>query len=130
MSFLDYVKIFAPWASVFTPFIFTAVVLWLKSQFVTKTEAAAARTEQATERLRVDGCFDSNARTLTDHDRRIALIEQSVAAPPSRHDLQQDITSLISRMSSVESEVRSVGRQLGTTNDYLSTLVERGLSGK
>lgn len=133
MPILDYIRAFWPVLTGLTPIAIAAVVLWLRSQFASKQEAATKASllsvEDRTVSLleRIDARLERGDRNFEDHSRRIALLEQASREKPSRHELAQDITLLLARMSRVEAEIQGVGRQLGTTNDYLSTLVERGL---
>lgn len=120
MSIWDYIRIIWPIASVLTPVLIGASLLWLKSQFALKTEAAAERT-------RVDACFKDHGAKLADHETRIKLVEHYTGQPPSRQDLGDRIALIGARMSAVEAEVKATNRQLGTANDYLSTLVQQGL---
>lgn len=120
MSIWDYIRIIWPIASTLTPVLIGFACLWLRSQFVLKAEAAAERT-------RLELCFKDHGEKLADHETRLKLVEHYTVQPPSRQDLGDRIGALSARMSGVEAEVKATNRQLGTANDYLSTLVQQGL---
>ncbi|HEU4958991.1 MAG TPA: hypothetical protein VFT56_01170 [Sphingomonas sp.] len=121
MSWLDYVRVLWPIASVVTPLIITAGLFWLRSQFALKTELAAERT-------RVDGKFTGIATAINDHETRLKLIEQDQQRPPSRHELFKQMSNISSRTEAMESTLEGIEKQVGTLNDYLHTLIERGLA--
>lgn len=60
-------------------------------------------------------------------DAKIKRLEELCSAAPTRVELQDDIAELGERMSGIEGEMKGVAGQLGTTNTYLHTLIERGL---
>lgn len=65
-----------------------------------------------------------------DDAARIKRLEELCSAAPTRVELQEDIAELGERMSGIEGEMKGVSAQLGTTNTYLHTLIERGLGGR
>lgn len=116
---------------VITPVLMGACVLWLKSQFQTKGEASA-------ERNRVDARFDTEKLRLeteikridargADHETRLQLQERNAQEPPSRHELAAKVERVLTTQAGLERAVGGMSDQLKTTNDYLHTLIERGL---
>lgn len=101
---------------ILTPLLVGCAVLWLRSQFVTKTDAvteknrvdaafSAARAEATTERNRVDtnlnaakaerdARWDQVRDTMSDHAGRLKAVETDTAKPPSRHQLNNTIATL------------------------------------
>ncbi|WP_160299135.1 DUF2730 family protein [Sphingomonas sp. SRS2] len=65
----------------------------------------------------------------TKDEGRLKRLEELCGETPTRIELQEDIAELGERMSGLEGEMKGVGQQLGTTNTYLHTLIERGLKG-
>jgi hypothetical protein len=109
LSWLEYVRVLWPIASVVTPLIITAGLFWLRSQFALKTELATTN------------------KTIGDHETRLKLIEADQKRPPSRHELFVQMSHISSRTEAMESTLEGIEKQVGTLNDYLHTLIERGL---
>lgn len=133
MPFLEYITAIWPILTALTPIAVACIVLWLRSQFASKAEAATKAELVATEKrisdivLRIEHRLERGDKDFEDHGKRVSLLEQGAKEPPSRHELHVGIGALGARMSRVEAEVQGVSRQLTTTNDYLSRLVEHGL---
>lgn len=62
------------------------------------------------------------------HAAKIARLDELALSSPTRLELQEDISALAERMRGVEGGLGGVRDQLHTTNTYLQTLIERGLS--
>lgn len=114
-----------------TPILLGAVVLWLKSQFVTKADALTERNRVAgeltsirqdikTEAVRVDaalgqqkaerdGRYDTIKDKLSDHEARIKAGEVEHARPPSRHDLRNLISTMQGAVMAMERAVTDLG---------------------
>lgn len=121
MSIWDYIRVLWPIASVLTPVMIGIGMVWLRSQFAT-------RADFTKELAKIAADFREGSNKFADHDARLRMVEQDANRPPSRHELHTEMSRLGARMTGVEREVSGIGRQLSTTNDYLSTLVERGLT--
>ena len=70
---------------------------------------------------------EKSRNDLDDHETRLKMVERHCSEPPTRVELQEDIAELSERMKGVEVGMQGVNSQLGTTNTYLHTLIERGL---
>lgn len=134
-----------------TPVIVGICFLWLKDKFPTK-EGLQSATEEMTTKLasaeqalsdKIAGTektlsdkideheerLDVGSRKMVDLDKRTALIEEDCKAMPSRQNLQAELSSLSQRMRGVEVRAEAIGDHLRTQNEYLHTLIERGLGG-
>lgn len=126
---LELIRTFWPIAVVLTPIILGAGILWLRSQFSTKADIQnmeariVARIGEHEDRL------NEGSKKLASLDKRVALVEDDCESSPSRQDLSQAIAVLAGRMSGVESSLKGQERALSTQNDYLHTLIEKGLKG-
>lgn len=116
----DYVRYGWPVATGVFSICLVMLSLWLNSRFVTKADAAAAAGKVRAE-------LDRVASDHACHDKRLTLVEQQTHEPPSRHDLDEKIGHVLQRVAHLESGMDGIRRQLGTANEYLHTLVERGL---
>lgn len=116
-----------------TPTLLGLAVLWLKSQFVTKTDAtgernrvdatiSAVRQELKTEVNRLDGSlaqhkaerdnrWDTAKDKLSDHEGRLTAAEKDLARPPSRHQLNNALSVLQGGMHAVEVSMADLRRQ-------------------
>jgi hypothetical protein len=92
--------------------------LWLRTIFPTKADLALIEARLA-----------EGSRKLADLDKRVAIVEQDCDSNPSKSDLNQGMSVLAGRMSGVESAVRGVEKQVGTTLDLLHTVIQHGLTG-
>lgn len=92
------------------------LLLWLATKFAGKPELAAACA-------RIDQVEDGVSR----HDARLQLLEAASNASPTRQELQRDMARLEARISGLDSAIHGLNQRLGTFNDYLHTLVERGI---
>lgn len=73
--------------------------------------------------------FDELDIRVQAHDRRLDVIEAHNADSPTRHELQEDIAELGSRMSAIEEGQRGIAAQLKTANDYLHIMIEKSIPG-
>jgi hypothetical protein len=125
-----------------TPLIMGGCVLWMRSQFVTKTDATA-------EKNRVDARFDTDRAERgaslarlndghADHETRLRMVEADVARPSSRHALNNAISTMQGGLHAVErgvsdmrlqmeSQGADMRRQMDTLNGYLHTMIEKHL---
>lgn len=132
-----------------TPTLLGCAILWLRSQFVTKVEAAA-------EKNRIDGLIRGDQiqrdqryeETKTKHSElrdgvrdiegRLRVVEADVAKPPSRHALNNAIATMQGGLHAVERGVddmrrqieaqsADLHRQMETLNSYLHTVIEKHL---
>jgi hypothetical protein len=114
-----------------TPIFMAAFALWMRSQFVTKTDATAERNRidgaMAASKTLGDTRYESLKDKSADHEGRIKTLEKSGEEPPTRHSLNNEITKLIGVVGRLESAVSGLASQAQTTQTYLHTLVERGL---
>jgi Protein of unknown function (DUF2730) len=94
------------------------IFLWLASKFVTKADQ-----DKALNRVAVLEAHRS------DHETRLKLLEELIEASPTRQELHNEISDLSERMSAVEAGLKSIGKQLGTTNNLLQTLLENAIQG-
>ena len=116
-----------PIAAVITPLVLGAGFIWLKTQFPTKAELKQLEKELE---QRLDGHadrFERGSTKLADHDKRLALVEEDCKSIPSRQTLQEALSQLSQRVRGIEVGFDGVSRQLGTTNDYLKIIVDKGL---
>lgn len=123
MTWFDIVQTLWPIAVIILPLVVGAGILWLKTQFPTKTDLDALKTDHA-------GRFERGSAKFAEHDRRLALVEDDCESAPSKNDLNEGMTVLAGRMSGMESAMRGVERQLGTQHDYLRTIIDKGLTGR
>lgn len=71
---------------------------------------------------------DKLEREDGDKEGRLKRVEEICVAAPTRIELQEDIAKLGQRMSGMEGKMHGVGQQLRTIDNYLRTLIERGLA--
>jgi len=65
---------------------------------------------------------------LANAEARIHAIESARAGDPTPSGLSKDIGKVAERVKGVEAQIDSLADQLGTTNNYLHALIEKGLS--
>lgn len=135
VSWLFILQVLWPIAVTIIPLVLGAGFIWLKTQLATKAELTAAtqgfETDLREVRTRLDthaDRFERGSGKFADHDKRIALVEESCESPPTRADLNQGLTVLGGRMSGVESSLRGLDRTVSTQNDYVRTLIEAGIT--
>lgn len=120
----DYIRYGWPVITGVAAFMVIVASLWLNSRFVSRAEHAAQR--KATE------------ERIADHAEKLKLLEAHLKEPPTRHELDERLSTVLQRLSGLEAETRasslridrefdSLGKQLGTLNDYLQAIIERGL---
>lgn len=117
-----------PIASTLTPVILGAGFVWLKSQFPTRGEVSAIED-------RVTGDFDALQHRIGKIESRMIAVDQRVQhlaqdadETPTRIELLREMGSVSQRLSGVEATVEAVDKRLSTQNDYLHTLIQKGLS--
>lgn len=130
-------------AVVLTPLILAACVLWLRSQFPTKSDFTAERNRvdarHATDKIERDQRYEQLRERATDHETRLRMVETDVARPPSRHQLNNAISTMQGGLHAVEKSVAGLAqqmdsqqadlrRQIETLNGYLHTMIEKHLS--
>lgn len=120
MLWKEYIGVIWPIASTLTPLLIGIAVFWLRNQFALKTELSQLGQRIDAKCALIDG-------KLIDHAQRLHVVELDCKSPPTRHELQNELTLMRERMGGLESGVGSIQRQLGTTNDYLQALLEQGL---
>lgn len=141
MEFLDIFKVAWPIAVTLLPIILSAGILWLRSQFPTKVELEAVRADVAAKlketEARLTGKIDAHderldigSKKMAELDKRASIVEEECRQAPSRNTLQTELSSINARVRGVEAYLEGTKRELGTLNDYLHTLIERGLGGK
>lgn len=110
MNWLEIIRTVWPIAATITPVILLCGFFWLQTKFALKKTV------------------DDLDKRVDEHEVRLKSVELECAQVPSRQSLQVELSNLSQRMRGVEVGCEAMGRQLNTTNDYLHTLVERGLS--
>lgn len=135
-----------------TPLILGAAMLWLKSQFVTKTDAKAEanringelaliRSDAKTESNRLDGLAKADQAVrdqryehirdkLGDHEGRLTAVEKDLSRPPTRHALNNELTKVVASNAALAKQIDGIGDQMKTVQTYLHTIIDRGLDGK
>jgi hypothetical protein len=110
VEWLKVLQVAWPIAATITPLILLAGFLWLQTKFALRKEVKDLESK------------------VDDHAERLKIVELECSQAPSRQNLQVELSNLAQRLRGVEVSSEAVNRQLGTTNTYLHTLVERGLS--
>lgn len=126
---LEWIRALWPVFVALLPIIAIGGFAWLKTQFQLRSEAAADRSEAAAGRAAIAKRVDTIEGRLADYDRRVSLVENDCKAEPSKYDLNQAITVIAGRLSAVESSLRGLEQVTRTQNDYLHTLIDKGLAG-
>lgn len=121
MVWLDtIINVIWPIITAVAPIIFGGGLIWLRSQFVshekfdTKIDALSNRVDEHVANTSMDRA-------------RIERLEQDSDSAPTRLDLLEKLSDLTASMSAVQADNRAFQRQIATLNDYLHTLVEKGL---
>ncbi len=126
----DYIKYGWPVITGLAAFLVIVATLWLNSRFV-------SRAEHADQRKTAEARDNALAASIADHAEKLKLLEAHLREPPTRHELDGRLSTVLQRLSGVEAEMRasslridrefdSLGKQLGTLNDYLQAIIERG----
>lgn len=118
VGWVEYVKALWPVIVVVAGLILTGLLLGLATRFTTVKAFAAQQLTVA-----------DHAGKIVDHETRLRLLEQDCDAKPSRQDLGEEVAELGERMRGVEVGISGLSSQANTTNTYLQTLIQRGLSG-
>lgn len=128
MDWLDTViNVIWPVASAITPVLLGAGFLWLKSQFPTRADfdALKAKIDLDISSISQKNGEIESARKLD--SQRIDRLEQDAEGSPTRIELMKMMGEMSSRLARFEGSAEMLSRQLATQNDYLHTLVEKGL---
>ncbi|MEA3017341.1 MAG: hypothetical protein QOI38_2063 [Sphingomonadales bacterium] len=118
MAWLEIIRTLWPIVAFIAALVVAVMPLWLRTIFPTKADLALIEARLA-----------EGSRKLADLDKRVAIVEQDCDSNPSKSDLNQGMSVLAGRMSGVESAVRGVEKQVGTTLDLLHTVIQHGLTG-
>jgi hypothetical protein len=113
VNFLELIRTFWPIFLVVATLAAGGAVWWARGQFAGKADFDAHKREGEV--------------TRHEHDTRLRVLEEHVGQSPTRQELQEDISQLSERMGRVEAGQEGINRQLGTANNYLQMLVERGM---
>lgn len=126
MDWLKVLQVLWPIAVILLPLIVGAGFLWLKTQFPTKGELTAHEKEVERKLEEHASRFERGSGKFANLDRRLALVEEECKSVPTRQNLQRELSELSQRIRGIEVGFEGVGRQLGTTNDYLKIIVDKG----
>jgi chromosome segregation ATPase len=121
-TWLEWVRAIYPIVVMLVSLAGLGIFLWLATQFVTRRDSDKAKAT-ADNRLAI---LEEHRAS---HETRLKLLEEHVDASPTRQELHDEISELAARMSSVETGLKSIGKQLDTTNNYLHTLIEKAMPG-
>ena len=116
-SWLDILSTLWPIAATITPVLIMGGFFWLKTQFATKADFdrhAENTTDLRAELIRIDG--------------RLTALQNDMESSPTRADMSKQMARFGERLGRLEASTEGLGRQLATTNQYLHTIVEKGLS--
>jgi len=117
MVWLDtIINVVWPIITAVAPIIFGVGLLWLRSQFPTRSdfEGLISRVGQ----MASDAALDR---------QRLNQLARDSEGSPTRLELLEKMSSLASEMAQVQATNKAIQRQLTTQNDYLHTLIEKGL---
>lgn len=121
LSWLEFIQILWPIASVITPVLLATGLMWLRTQFATKAEMAARAADLAAKQ-------EAHGKAIDDHETRLRLIEQDAGRPPTRHELYEKMSDVAGRTGAIEASLEGLEKQVGTLNEYLRTIIERDLN--
>lgn len=123
-----------------TPIVTGFAILWLRSQFVTKTDFTAEKNRvdarNGSDKVERDARYEALSSRSSDHESRLRVVEADVARPPSRHALNNAISVMQGGLNAVDRSVTDLGRQMEsqtadlrrqmeTLNGYLHTVIEK-----
>ena len=121
MAWLDTIRELWPVITALAGIAVVIATLWLRSKF-TPIEDHRGLAKRV-------GALETHASGI---DERVKHAEALLTQAPTRQELQEDIAALGARMTGVEARIDmgfdSINTRLATTNDYLHSLIERGLS--
>jgi chromosome segregation ATPase len=106
---LDYLAKLWPIVVVLSTIFGALIGVWLSSRYAPRQE------------------FERLKNTVFEHTTQIATLEDTLKSSPTRQELQDDIAQLAERIRGLETGVSGMRDQLSTTNNYLHTLIEKGL---
>lgn len=117
-----------PIAATITPLIMIAGFYWLSSKFA----SVRAHTD-------LKGEVEAHTIKLTKIDATLSGLERDADDEPTRMDMMNKLSTLNERMSRGDAQIEAlqrqmtaqnnaVERQLSTLNQYLHTLIERGIA--
>ncbi len=115
-SWLDIVATMWPIAATITPLMMMGGFFWLRTQFAPRgdlDEHAAKLGDIREELVRID--------------ERLTNLQSDMDASPSRSEMSERISYLAERIGRMEAATEGILRQFATTNQYLHTIIERGL---
>lgn len=110
------VNVVWPIASTLTPLILGAGFLWLQTKFPTK--GVFEKLEARVGHIETTQAIDS---------QRLTSLAEDAEHSPTRIELLDKLSIISSRLSHVEATTKAIDKQLTTQNDYLHTLIEKGL---
>lgn len=121
------INVIWPIASAVTPLLLGGGFLWLKSQFPTRVDFDALKAKIDTDiaAIREHNKNIESAQKLD--SQRIERLEHDAEGSPTRIELMKMMGEMSSRLARFEGTAEMLSRQLATQNDYLHTLVEKGL---
>ena len=125
MNWLTLIQVAWPIAVILMPLILATGFLWLKTQLATKAELKIVEGK-------IDGHvkrFERGSAKFSDHDKRIALVEEECASTPTKNDLNQGLSIVSGRISGLEASIKGLLTSSQTQHDYLRTLLENALKG-
>ena len=105
-----------PIASTLTPIILGAGFLWLQTKFPSKADFDALKTRVG----------DVEVQQGKD-GLRIATLADDAEHSPTRIELFSKVSAMSAKISHLEATTKAIEKMLGTQNDYLHTLIEKGL---
>lgn len=136
MNWLEVLRSIWPVMAGITPLVLAGGFAWLRLQFPTKADLEKLKAErekavaEAREKLEIE-LAEISGRTTANSDRQIAseqrlnAIEADLLRSPSKIELSKDIGKVAERVGHLEAGVDALSKQIGTTNSYLHTLIEK-----
>lgn len=116
LQWVDYVTKLWPIVVTTAGLLATGMLLALATRFASVKALTDLATTVADLKISKEG-----------HETRICALEQTASQSPTRQELQDEIAGLGERMRGVEVGMDGLAGQLRTANEYLHTLIERGL---
>lgn len=129
-SYLEWFRAAWPVLVALCGFMGLFFMLWLKSRFVTKDELAGTSAKVDARIKDVECRADTLDDLVAAQDKRLSLLEEHINTSPSRQEIQSEISRLAERVSGMDASVKGIGQQLATQNQYLHTIIDRGLGQK
>jgi len=126
MRWLDILQVLWPIAVIIIPLMLGAGFLWLKTQLATKAELKSLEADTDKQFRENAGRFERGSKKFSEHDKRLAIVERDCEEVPTRQTLQTELSQVAQRLRGVETGHQAIERQLGTANDYLKIIVDKG----